>query len=201
MMKQPTIKHSLQRSDYYRRCFALTDHDNNTSVAVQDKDQIIFRKPDENDGADMYRLVKETNVLDVNSSYSYLMWGKYFNNTSIVAELNGKIVGFVAGFIQPNTKDVLFVWQVGVSESQQGKGLASRLILEILKRSACKQIQYLEATVTPSNEASKKLFSGLANKLNTDCRVFECFSKEQFPDDSHEAEMTYRIGPFNVTSN
>ena len=147
----------------------------------------------------MYELVKKTKVLDLNSSYSYLMWGKYFNKTSIIAETDGKLVGFVSGFIQPNSPDVFFVWQVAIDESQRGKGLATRLIQKLLNQPICQNVHYLEATVSPSNLPSKKLFLGIADKLKTDVEVFECFSEDQFPDEDHEAEMTYRIGPFHLS--
>lgn len=158
-------------------------------------EKIIFREPTEDDGSEMFRIVKESEVLDVNSSYSYLMWGKFFNKSSIVAESNNQLVGFVSGFVQPNTPDTLFVWQVAVDSSHRGKGLATTLIENLLKQMEKSDIRYLEATVTPTNIPSSNLFKGIARKLQTHCEIYECFSKEQFPDPSHEAEMTYRIGP------
>lgn len=141
-------------------------------------------------------MVAESNVLDINSSYSYLMWGKYFNKSSIVAELDHELIGFVTGFLQPNSPDTLFVWQVAVAPEHRGKKLATRLIETLLERQKNHGVRYLEATVTPDNIPSGRLFKGIAKKFNTDCIISECFSEEQFPDKSHEREMTYRIGPF-----
>jgi len=150
----------------------------------------------------MFRIVKESNVLDVNSSYSYLMWGKYFNSTSIVAESkDNEVVGFVSGFLLPESDDTLFVWQVGVDKKQRGKGLATKLITELIKSVQSEQsVRYLEATVTPSNIPSSNLFKGIATKYETNCFITECFSEEQFPDEdgTHEAEMAYRIGPIRT---
>lgn len=145
----------------------------------------------------MFTLVKNTNVLDVNSAYSYLMWGKYFSKTSIIAEVENELVGFISGFIQPSAPDTLFVWQVAVDESQRGKGLATKLLKKLLHQLENDNIRYVEATVTPSNLASANLFKGLANKLNTQCEISTCFSSTQFPDSSHEDELTYRIGPIS----
>jgi len=144
----------------------------------------------------MFRIVKESKVLDVNSSYSYLMWSKYFNKTSIIAECeNNEVIGFVSGFLQPESPDTLFVWQVAVDHKHRGKGLATKLIEQLLNQLKSEKVNYLEATVTPSNIPSSNLFKGIAKKNDTNCTVFECFSKDQFPDPSHEPEMTYRIGP------
>ena len=144
----------------------------------------------------MFRIVEESKVLDVNSAYSYLMWSKYFSNTSIVAETeNGDLIGFVSGFLQPESLDTLFVWQVAVDSTYRGNGLATTLIHQLLSQLENENVSYLEATVTPSNTASSNLFKGMANKYHTNCTIFECFSEEQFPTEGHEAELTYRIGP------
>lgn len=146
----------------------------------------------------MFRIVEESKVLDVNSAYSYLMWSKYFSNTSIVAETeNGDLIGFVSGFLQPESLDTLFVWQVAVDSTYRGNGLATTLIHQLLSQLENEKVNYLEATVTPSNTASSNLFKGMAKKYQTHCTIFECFSEEQFPTEGHEAELTYRIGPIN----
>ena len=83
----------------------------------------------------MFRIVEESKVLDVNSPYSYLMWSKFFSNTSIVAETeDGEIIGFVSGFIQPEAPDTFFVWQVAVDSTYRGNGLATKLIHRILSQ-------------------------------------------------------------------
>ncbi len=143
----------------------------------------------------MFRIVKESKVLDVNSSYSYLMWSKYFNQTSIIAECENNVIGFVSGFLQPESPDTLFIWQVAVDHKHRGKGLATKLIEQLLNQLESEKVNFLEATVTPSNIPSSKLFKGIAKKKDTNYRIFECFSEEQFPDSVHEPEMTYRIGP------
>ncbi|WP_307786874.1 diaminobutyrate acetyltransferase [Pseudogracilibacillus auburnensis] len=157
---------------------------------------MFFREPTEDDGSEMFRIVKESKVLDVNSSYSYLMWSKYFNKTSIIAQCEKEeVIGFVSGFLQPESPNTLFIWQVAVDEKHRGKGLATKLIDQLLRQLEEENVRFLEATVTPTNIPSSKLFKGIAKKRETNCAIFECFSEDQFPDPSHEAELTYRIGP------
>lgn len=147
----------------------------------------------------MYRIVKESKVLDVNSPYSYLMWSKYFSNTSIIATNNDKVIGFVSGFLQPETPDTLFVWQVAVDLDFRGHGLATKLIEQLLLKLQGENVSYLEATVTPTNIPSSNLFKGIAKKQQTNCTIYECFSEDQFPGTDHEAELTYRVGPFTFS--
>ncbi|MEI3610658.1 diaminobutyrate acetyltransferase [Pseudogracilibacillus sp. SO10305] len=158
---------------------------------------VHFRNPTEDDGSEMFRIVEESKVLDVNSPYSYLMWSKFFSNTSIVAETeDGEIIGFVSGFIQPEAPDTFFVWQVAVDSTYRGNGLATKLIHRILSQlKETEDVKYLEATVTPSNIPSSSLFRGMAKKYRANCAIFDCFTEEQFPTDDHEKELTYRIGP------
>jgi L-2,4-diaminobutyric acid acetyltransferase len=163
--------------------------------AIKSKTQL--RQPREEDGAGIWNLVKDTGVLDVNSPYSYLMLCKYFSDTCVVAEEDDEIVGFVSAYKPPTSDNVVFVWQVAVAESQRGKGLASSLVQELLERQECEEVQYLEATVSPSNIPSQSLFRGIARKMDTQCEVSECFSEELFPEEGHEPEMTFRIGPLN----
>src|SRR5699024_7792331 len=156
---------------------------------------IFFREPTDSDGKEMYRIVEESKVLDVNSSYSDLLWSKFFSKTSIIATCDDKVIGFVSGFLQPDSTDTLFVWQVAVDSDFRGYGLATILYQQLIDHvDEKKDVQYLEATVTPSKIPYSNLFQGLAKKNDTDCSIFECFKEEHFPDPDHEAEMTYRTG-------
>jgi L-2,4-diaminobutyric acid acetyltransferase len=171
-------------------------------------DKIHYRTPTAADGANVWELVKETGVLDLNSSYSYLLWCKYFAETSIVAESDGEVVGFISAFLKPEEPDTVFVWQVAVDQSCRGKGLGVTMLHQLIELvngasdqgdnhvEYCEDIHYLEATVSPSNKASQSLFRRLARDLNTEYTVSSCFSSDDFPEKGHEDELIHRIGPF-----
>lgn len=158
---------------------------------------VALRKPNLNDGGDIWQLIRSTKVLDLNSAYYYLILCKYFKNTCIVADSDHQIVGFVSAFIHPENSKVLFVWQVAVDESQRGKGLASTLLEELLSREECSKINFIETTISPSNEASKALFKKFADKLGTKMEETGTISQDAFPSDNHELEQTYQIGPIH----
>ncbi|MBN2910314.1 diaminobutyrate acetyltransferase [Polycladomyces sp. WAk] len=158
--------------------------------------KVALRQPQVADGIGIWSLVRDTGVLDVNSPYSYLMLCKFFSDTCVVAEQEGQIVGFLSAFRPPADQQTLFVWQVAVAESQRGNGLGKALLKALIRRDACKNVRYLEATVSPSNLASQALFRGLARDFATCCEVSECFPAHLFPGGTHESEMTFRIGPF-----
>ncbi|OIJ14023.1 diaminobutyrate acetyltransferase [Anaerobacillus arseniciselenatis] len=166
-----------------------------TNTMVMEK-TLTIDKPSVSDGALMWELVEQS-TLDSNSPYKYIMMCEYFRDTCVVVKEDEKLVGFITAFIPPENPDVIFVWQVGVDSSQRGKGLASKMLNELVSRTACKDVQYLEATVTPSNVASQSLFRGFAKKQQTRCVVQECFSSDLFPGDDHEEEYTFRVGPLS----
>lgn len=162
--------------------------------------QVEFDAPHETDGPDIWRLVKDTDNLDLNSAYSYLMLCKYFPDTCVVARYGNKITGFVSAFRPPNRPGIIFVWQVAVARSRRSKGLGTALLKKLLERDACADISFLETTITPSNIPSQSLFRKLAREFDTHCIVSECFSKELFPLDSHEKELMFTIGPIESKS-
>lgn len=124
------------------------------------------------------------------------MWCEIFSDTSIVAIRENRVVGFISGFINPNSPDTLFIWQVAVNESERGRGLGTKMLFQLLDREICEDVHYLEATISPSNKPSQHLFRGLARKLDTDCRVSDYFASTDFPQEGHEDEELFSIGPF-----
>ncbi|HEV7370915.1 MAG TPA: diaminobutyrate acetyltransferase [Arenibaculum sp.] len=157
-------------------------------------DGLSLRNATFGDGADIWRLVGETGVLDLNSPYAYLMMGNWFADTSVVAAADGRLAGFVMGFSPPRQADTVFVWQVGVAAAMRGRGLGRRMLDALVRRSPG-AIRYLEATVTPSNEASEALFRGFARSRAARCAVSDLFPSHAFPTGGHEAERLFRIGP------
>ncbi|MFH5207157.1 diaminobutyrate acetyltransferase [Antrihabitans sp. NCIMB 15449] len=170
--------------------------DRTTSAAVPDT---ALRSPQISDGVRLWQIAKASKVLDVNSSYSYLLWCRDFDTTSIVAEVAGDVVGFVTGYIRPHAPDTLFVWQVAVDSSQRGKGLAVRMLDRLLDKTAQaaapQAITRLETTISPDNPASIALFTSLAKRRNTSIHKQDLFDAGVFPD-AHEAEELYTVGPF-----
>lgn len=169
---------------------------------------ILFRPPAVVDGVALSRLVQRCQPLDTNSVYVYLLLGCHFRDTCVVAERDQEVVGFVSAYIPPRQREALFVWQVAVDAVARGQGLAGRMLDELLGRPACAEVSYLETTVTPSNEPSRRLFQALARRLGTECRTSVLFPSELFSGaDSeesadagappHEAEELLRIGPFS----
>lgn len=152
---------------------------------------VIFTHPSKEDGAAMWALA-DRSTLDTNSPYKYILMSEYFTDTCVVAKQHNQVVGFITAFHSPNKPDTLFIWQVGVDSSQQGKGIATKMLHFLLEKNG---VNYVEATITPSNKASQSLFQKLARDYQTDIRSEEFFTEDLFPDEGHEEEFRFIIGP------
>jgi L-2,4-diaminobutyric acid acetyltransferase len=166
----------------------------------------LIESPTKADGAALWRIARDSQKLDVNSPYAYLLWCHDFADSSVVARVDGDAVGFVIAYRKPSAPDTALVWQVAVDASQRGKGLAGALLDELFITLVGQGVRYLETTITPDNEASIRLFGSFAKRWNTNLESAELFSVNDFPaNDSpasdfpdggaHEPEDLYRIGP------
>ncbi|MEQ8762346.1 MAG: diaminobutyrate acetyltransferase [Planctomycetota bacterium] len=154
-----------------------------------------LRGPTSADAAGVHALVEASGVLDVNSVYAYLLVCTDFARTSVVADRDGEVVGFVAGYCPPGRDDVVFVWQVGVAASARRQGLGQKLLDALLEQPGCESVRWLETTITPSNLASQKLFASFARRQEAGLEKGPGFSAAELGSAGHEEEERYRIGP------
>ncbi|WP_258881705.1 diaminobutyrate acetyltransferase [Paenibacillus sp. sptzw28] len=153
-------------------------------------------KPSPSDGERVWRLIKETGSLDLNSVYSYIMLCDIFRDTCVIAAQAGEAVGFISAYRRPDRPQTLFVWQVAVAGSMQGQGLGKRMLRELLARRENADIRFVEATIGPDNTASRRLFLGLAEEKGCESSLTECYPARFFPEASaHEPELLLSIGP------
>ena len=148
------------------------------------------------DGFAVHQLVQQCPPLDTNSVYCNLLQTSHFAETSVAAYLNGELVAFTSGYRLQDRDDTLFIWQVAVSEKARGLGVATRMIEHILGREGCRNVSFVETTITESNQASWALFERLASKLGTKLDRSVMFDSKQHFNGEHHTELLARIGPF-----
>ncbi|MFJ4789832.1 diaminobutyrate acetyltransferase [Streptomyces sp. NPDC088794] len=163
--------------------------------------ELRIDRPSVTDGAALWRIAKESKALDLNSSYSYLLWCRDFAATSAVArDESGDPVGFVTGYVRPDRPGTLLVWQVAVDEAYRGRGLAASLLDGLVARIAADQdLRTVETTITPGNTASERLFSAFAERHGARLEREVLFDTGLFPDGPHDPEVLHRIGPLSPT--
>ena len=165
-----------------------TDGRQNPSSAV------VIRSPRIEDGARIWRIAVDSQVLDANTSYSYLLWCRDFAASSVVAEIDSEVAGFVTGYLRPDAPATLFVWQVAVDHAFRGRGVGVKMLDKLVEKVAGQNVSILETTVSPDNEASIAMFSSLARRRGAEMIRETLFEPKDFPD-GHESEDLYRITP------
>lgn len=165
---------------------------------MKSQSPVILRVPVAEDGIALHRLVAQCPPLDPNSIYCNLLHCSHFANTSVAAESDGELVGFVSGYRVPERDDTLFIWQVAVAEQARGQKLASKMLSHLLERKICQQIAYVETTITADNRASWALFERLAREQNAELNHSIVFDRDQHFAGEHDSESLLRLGPFKL---
>ncbi len=158
---------------------------------------IQFQHPTSTDGYAVNRLVADSPPLDTNSVYCNLLQCSHFANSSIIAKSGEDVLGFISGYRIPARPDTLFVWQVVVSSKARGQGLASRLFQALLEKESCRDVRFIETTITKDNEASWALFRKLAKTLDATIEESVMFDRKDHFNEQHDSEHLLRIGPFS----
>ncbi|MBB0230523.1 diaminobutyrate acetyltransferase [Streptomyces calidiresistens] len=160
-------------------------------------DGFSFDVPKTEDGADLWRMARDSRVLDVNSSYSYLLWCRDHATTSLVARSDdGGCAGFITGYLRPRRPSTLLVWQVAVDPAHRGHGLAAAMLDHLTARTRAEfGVDTVETTVTPDNVPSNRLFTAFAERHGAPVHREVLFAASDFPESGHEPEVLYRIGP------
>ncbi|WP_329152267.1 diaminobutyrate acetyltransferase [Streptomyces sp. NBC_01456] len=150
------------------------------------------------DGAAIWRIARDSKALDLNSSYSYLLWCRDFAATSVVArDTEGEPAAFVTGYIRPERPETLVVWQVAVDDAHRGQGLAAALLDGLTARATDELgVRFVETTITPDNAASNRLFASFAERHSVPIEREVLFDAGLFPEQGHEPEVLHLIGPF-----
>nr|WP_280265262.1 diaminobutyrate acetyltransferase [Nocardia wallacei] len=157
---------------------------------------VVIRTPQVSDGATMWQIAVDSQVLDANTSYAYLLWCRDFAATSVVAEIGSEIAGFVTGFLRPEAPETVFVWQVAVDHAFRGRGIGVAMLEGLVDNVAGQGVSTLETTVSPDNAASLAMFAALARRRGAELTRESLFTPEDFPD-GHESEDLYRIAPLH----
>ncbi|MFO8027908.1 MAG: diaminobutyrate acetyltransferase [Opitutales bacterium] len=158
-----------------------------------------MQHPTAEDGFAVNQLVADSPPLDRNSVYCNLLQCSHFADTSVIAKDGDtdEVVGFISGYRIPARTDTIFVWQVVVSAKARGQGLASRMLQALVDAESCREVSYMETTITRDNKASWALFHKLAESLEAPVHDSVLFDKEIHFGGQHDSEMLVRIGPFS----
>lgn len=167
------------------------------NLNVESISAVRIRRPEAGDGRAVHALIGDCPPLEANSLYGNLLQCTHFRETCALAEAGEEAVGWVGGYLIPDAREALFVWQVAVREAARGRGLAIALVLDILRRPACGAVRHVQATVTDENDPSWRMFRSLAAVLGAPCVREPFFDRDRHFGGAQSTEFLLRIGPFD----
>lgn len=136
-------------------------------------EKAVIRPVKEEEFLDIAGLSASCPPLEPYPEHLYRIMLRFFGSLCLVAEVDGRKVGFVLAMTSQNMPDTLFLWQIGVAPDQQGSGLGQRLLKEFEKMASGLGFRRVELTVDPMNEPSRRLFeiAGYRNVSNAEPRT------------------------------
>lgn len=155
----------------------------------------VFEAPVSQDGHAVAKLIAACAPLDPNSLYCNLLQCTHFAATSIKAERNGALDGWISGYRLPGEPSTLFIWQVAVHERARGRGLGVAMLEALVSRPGLADATRLETTITPSNDASRRMFAKFARNRGATLESRPWFDRYEHFGGSHESEELISIGP------
>ena len=161
--------------------------------SVKPEGTVTFRKPNREDGADIWDLIRCCKPLDENSMYANLLQADHFRDTCIVAEMDGKIVGWISAYLLPSDADTVFVWQVAVSADARGMGLGTRMLDALMLRDETQNCRRMRTTITLDNNASWALFRKFAKAKGADLSHEAHFTRDTHFQGEHATEHMVTI--------
>lgn len=161
---------------------------------------IILREPKAEDGPAVSALIAASPPLDGNSAYCNLLQCSDFAGTCVVAERNGRIVGWISAYRPPSHPERLFVWQVAVAAEARGQGLGGRMLDALIVRPASRGACELTTTITEANPASWALFTAFARRHGAVLTRSVRFDRESHFAGAHDTEWQACIAPLPFNS-
>jgi L-2,4-diaminobutyric acid acetyltransferase len=154
-----------------------------------------IRRPRAEDAVAVHDLIAASPPLDPNSLYANLLQCTHFAETCAIACDDDGVLGWVSGYLPPQQPQTFFLWQVAAHPRARGRGIASRLIDNILSRDVCASVTQLTTTITLENVQSWRLFTRLAGRLDAPMRRELWFDRERDFASRHDSEFLVTIGP------
>lgn len=143
----------------------------------------------------IWELARNSEMVDSNPAYFYLLWCHEFANTSIVATVDDHVVAFLLGYLRQDLPDTLVVWQAGVDPAYRVFGLRLRMLNEVIDSNVDRGVHWFETTATRDDKAIIRAVERFARQRAARVVKQILFGADHFPDE-HATEILYSVGPF-----
>lgn len=152
-----------------------------------------LRAPDRDDEKDIVALVESSSSEAMRKVHGNLIANRFSPETSVVAELDGKLVGWALAYVLPFDPETLFIWKVEVSECAEDTGLSSLMLGHLMRQDACQDVTRVQTSLPSDDEDSWFLFRRFANWQRSRMKIQPFFTQALFPQKRHKNENLVTI--------
>lgn len=122
---------------------------------MSDADDLHFRRPIEADHRPIVRLVDEWWGGRRLRQLLPRLWFQHFTGTSWIAETDdGRLAGFLVGFISPDRPDEAYVHMVATNPNLRRRGIGAALYQRFIEDVRGRGVQRVRAITWPGNRTS-----------------------------------------------
>ena len=160
--------------------------------------RVIFRAPTKEDGSRIQALVCASPPLTPNSLSTTVMQCAHFAQTSVVAEIDCRLAGFILGYRLPQAVSTLFVLQMAVGSPYRRLGLAEGMLTALLRRRVHADVTRLESRVTPQNIPARCVFQKVADRFDAPMEACDWIESARDFLGQQPDELKVAIGPIRT---
>ncbi|GAA6162613.1 hypothetical protein NBRC116590_03170 [Pelagimonas sp. KU-00592-HH] len=152
-----------------------------------------LRAPQPEDGERVAMLTKDGRKQVFGELLGELSDFEQFMHTSIVAEVDGEVVGAVLAYIPPFAPETLNILQVVIHENEVNKGLGSLMLGQLMRREVCAEVGRVETTISSDDEVTWALFRRFARWQRSRMEIALFFTQALQPHRRHENDNQVTI--------
>jgi L-2,4-diaminobutyric acid acetyltransferase len=116
-----------------------------------------------------------------------------FHETSVLAEMNGELLGRITGYLLPYDPETLFIWHIEVSDAAPGTALSMRMLRHLLQQKSCAGVTRVQTVISSDDEAPWLQFRQFAGKQNTSMDIQPYYTQALEPHKRHENDNLVTI--------
>lgn len=152
-----------------------------------------LRAPQGRDEADIAALTTGGPAKAIDLVHGSLVAKQFAPETSVVAELNGELVGWTLAYVLPFDSETLFIWTVEVSEAAVDTGLSSLMLGHLMRQDACSDVTRVQTSIPSDDKLAWSLFRRFASWQRSQLKIEPFVTQALFPKDRQRNENLVTI--------
>jgi L-2,4-diaminobutyric acid acetyltransferase len=152
-----------------------------------------LRAPLPEDGARIAALAEDFVSRKARNIPETLVGRGAFRETSVLAELAGKLLGWVSAYILPYDPQTLFIWAVEVVKSEQNPGLSSLMLGYLMRQEPRAGLTRVQTVISCDEDRPWALFRQFARWQHSRLDIQPYFTQALTPHKRHENDNLVTI--------